>query len=88
LDALNRRLNDLALAHKEDEEVWKFALLIQERLSDGRFVALSLDPQSEWLGGDSSDGNNFGLREPNAVSMAGHVPHLIKGSRGKSVPAS
>jgi hypothetical protein len=34
--------------------------------------------QEEWLGGDSSDPNNFGWREPNCVSHG----HLIPGTRG------
>lgn len=38
--------------------------------------------QSEWLGDNSGDPNNFGLREPNAVGRVGNIPHLIEGSRG------
>lgn len=37
--------------------------------------------QEEWLGGDSSDPNNFGYREPNCVPHG----HLIPNTRGKTI---
>lgn len=79
---LRGKLEEIRLSHIRDEEVMKFVDVIDDRLSDASFVAASLQLQTEWRGGDSSDPRNFGLREPNALTIVGHVPHYIEGSKG------
>jgi hypothetical protein len=78
--ALDRRMVDLALNHFNDTEVRQFVHATEDRLSDAQYIAGALQLQSEWLGGDSSQAND-GLREPNALSIVGRIPHLIPGSR-------
>lgn len=77
MQELMSRLVQLAADHIHDKEVLGLLEAVEDRLSDGHFVAGSFQLQGEWLGGD-----NDGLREPNALSIIGHIPHLIRGSRG------
>jgi hypothetical protein len=82
LDKLDSVLSNVHLKHFRDDDVANFITTMQDRLADGRFITSSLHLQTEWTGGDSSVAENHGLREPNALNIVGHIPHLIPGSKG------
>lgn len=82
--ALAKQLEETILAHLNDPDVVEFINTIEDRMIDGIHIARSLRLQSEWLGGDSSEAENHGLREPNTLGIVRHIPHLIPGSRGLS----
>jgi predicted nucleic acid-binding protein len=82
MKALSARLDEVAIGHMADREVVEFASRVQERMADGLYVARALRLQPEWLGGDSSQARNHGLREPDILRIAGRIPRAIAGSAG------
>lgn len=86
LQSLQYIIHDITLTHHEawNKDEVAFLIAASDRCSAADTLALEL--QSEWLGGDSADKNNHGLREPNAVRWTGHIPHLIPNSRGVETP--
>ncbi len=83
LKMLDDVLNETELRHLKAGSHDEAQLMALQglRLEDARAACLSLRLQQEWTGGDSTDANNFGWREPNCVP----VPHLIPGTRGKTL---
>lgn len=79
LTQLDNTLGEIALKHESPER--QLFVNIMSQLGDARQLCRSVQIQSEWLGGDSTDPNNFGWREPNCIS----IPHTLPNTAGKTL---
>lgn len=71
VDTLESVLIDTMQAHFDNKPEANLLVDLLKMAEDANFQISRIDslPQSEWMGGDSSDAKNFKVREPHCVPM-------------------